>query len=196
MKRKNKEVKEKVEKVKKEEIEETEEIEEKESSKVIKIIKELIPYIVILIVVVVIRTFFYTPIMVSGPSMNPTLEDGDIMILNKRGKIERFDIVVVDTGTEPIIKRVIALPGETIQCENDKVYVNHRLQEENMSKGNTCAIESMEFKYELGEDEYFVMGDNRSNSTDSRIIGPVKKEQIKGKTHLILYPFKRFGNVK
>ncbi len=179
-----------------EKVENEQQEEKKEISKFVKFLKELIPYVVILLVVVIVRVYFYTPIVVSGPSMNPTLDGGEVMILDKRAKINRFDIVVVDIGTEVIIKRVIALPGETIQCENDKVYVNHHLQEEDWSKGTTCSVESMEFKYELGDDEYFVMGDNRSNSTDSRIIGPVKKDQIKGKTHLILYPFNKFGNVK
>ncbi len=167
----------------------------KETSKLLKVIKDLIPYIIILIVVILIRTYLITPIMVSGPSMNDTLQDGDIMILNKRAEIKRFNIVVVETKTEPIIKRVIALPGEKIKCEDNKIYVNYHLQEEEYSKGNTCASENAEFEYELGDDEYFVMGDNRSNSSDSRMIGPVKREQIKGTTHLILYPFKRFGNV-
>ena len=173
-----------------------EEVEEEEGSKVVKAIKEIIPYVVILIVVIVIRTFFFTPILVSGPSMNDTLEDGDVMILNIRDKIDRFDIVVVDLKEEPIIKRVIAMPGEKIKCEDNKIYVNYHLQEEGYSKGNTCPTEGSEFEYELKDDEYFVMGDNRGNSSDSRMIGPIKRSQIKGTTHLILFPFNRFGNVK
>lgn len=168
--------------------------EKSNKEKVIEIIKELLPYVIILIVVVVIRTFFFTPIMVNGPSMNPTLDGGEIMILNKRSKIERFNIVVVDTGSDVIIKRVIALPGEKIKCEDNKVYVNYHLQEEDYSQGNTCM--SNEFEYSLGDDEYFVMGDNRGNSADSRNIGPVKREQIKGTTNFILYPFNKFGKVK
>lgn len=173
-----------------------EEAEETNSSKIIKAVKDLIPYVIILIIVILIRTFFITPIMVSGPSMNPTLEDSDVMILNKRASIDRFDIVVVDAGTEPIIKRVIALPGEKIKCANNKVYVNYHLQEENYSQGNTCATESSEFEYELKDNEYFVMGDNRGNSADSRMIGPVTKDQILGTTNLILFPFNRFGHVE
>ena len=66
-----------------------EEAEETNSSKIIKAVKDLIPYVIILIIVILIRTFFVTPIMVSGPSMNPTLEDSDVMILNKRASIDR-----------------------------------------------------------------------------------------------------------
>ena len=175
---------------------EEDEQEENGSSKIIKAVKDLIPYVIILIIVILIRTFFVTPIMVSGPSMNPTLEDSDVMILNKRASIDRFDIVVVDTGTESIIKRVIALPGEKIKCANNKVYVNYHLQEEDYSQGNTCATESSEFEYELKDNEYFVMGDNRGNSADSRMIGPVTRDQIMGTTNLIIFPFNRFGHVE
>ncbi len=171
--------------------------EEKEDiSKFLKFLKELIPYVVILLIVVIVRTYFYTPIIVSGPSMNPTLDGGEIMILSKRAKIDRFDIVVVDIGTEVIIKRVIALPGENIKCSDNKIYVNYHLQEESYSQGLTCPSDSSEFEVSLADDEYFVMGDNRGNSTDSRSIGPVKKDQIKGTTKLVLYPFKKFGNIK
>ena len=157
-----------------------------------KIIKELIPYVVILVVVVLFRTFIATPVLVNGPSMNPTLENGEIMILNKRAKIDRFDIVVVNTGDEEIIKRVIALPGETIACEEGRVYVNGRLQEEDYSKGITSDFK----KIKLADDEYFVMGDNRENSKDSRAYGPFKAKKIKGTTKLVIFPFKKAGNVK
>ena len=91
----------------------------KNENKIIKFIKELIPYVIIFIVVVLIRTYLFTPIIVSGPSMQPTLDGGELMILNKRDtKYERFDVVVVDTGSEDIIKRIIAMPGESISCED------------------------------------------------------------------------------
>lgn len=157
-----------------------------------KTIKELIPYVVILVVVVLIRTYLVTPILVNGPSMNPTLDGGEIMILNKRGKIDRFDIVVVDIKSEDIIKRVIAMPGETIACENGIVYVNDRRQDEDYSQGITSDFE----KVTLGEDEYFVMGDNRENSVDSRRLGAFKEEQIKGTTSLVLFPFNKIGNIE
>lgn len=158
----------------------------------VKFIKELIPYVIILIVVVLIRTYLFTPIMVSGPSMKPTLEGGEIMILNKIYEIDRFDVVVVDIKTEEIIKRVIALPGETISCENGKIYVNGKKQEEKYSMGITGDFE----KIKLADDEYFVLGDNREDSLDSEELGPMKESQIKGTTSLILYPFNKFGNIK
>ena len=88
--------------------EELEEIKEKKKKFTLaNFIKELIPYVIILIVVIVIRTYLVTPIMVSGPSMKPTLDGGEVMILNKLGKIDRYDVVVVDIKTEDIIKRVL-----------------------------------------------------------------------------------------
>lgn len=164
----------------------------KEESKVKKVVKEIIPYIIILVVVVLIRTYLVTPIMVNGPSMQPTLDGGEVMILNKiPNSYERFEVVVVDIGNEDIIKRVIALPGETIACEHGIVYVNDRKQEEEYSKGITSDFE----KVTLGEDEYFVMGDNREDSLDSRRLGSFKKEQIKGSTSIILFPFNKIGSI-
>lgn len=164
--------------------------------KVLKFIKELIPYVIILVAVVLIRTYLVTPVVVSGESMVPTLDGGELMILNKRAKIDRFDIVVVKVDKvakkEEIIKRVIALPGETISCEKGVIYVNGKKQEESYSKGITEDFD----KIELGDDEYFVMGDNRQNSMDSRFFGPFKKNEIKGQTKLVLFPFKKIGTVK
>ena len=166
--------------------------ENKKQSKILKVIKELIPYVIILIVVVLIRTFIVTPIMVSGPSMQPTLDGGEIMLLNKMDKIERFDVVVVDIKTEEIIKRVIAMPGESISCENGIIYVNGKKQEEEYSEGNTYDFE----KVILKDNEYFVMGDNREDSLDSRVLGSFNESQIKGTAKLVLFPFNKFGNIE
>lgn len=158
----------------------------------LNVFKELLPYIIILVVVVVIRTFFVTPIIVSGDSMNPTLTDGEVMILNKRGKIERFSIVVVDIEEENIIKRVIALPGEVVACENGVIYVNDRVLEGDVYGSGTTPDFS---RVQLEDDEYFVLGDNRQNSLDSQELGPFKVEKIKGVTNFTLFPFKNFGKV-
>lgn len=167
-------------------------VKKEETSIVLKVIKELIPYAIILIVVVLIRTYLFTPIMVSGSSMQPTLDGGEIMILSKVSKVDRFDIVVVDIKTEDIIKRVIALPGETISCENGIIYVNGKKQEENYSKGITGDFS----KVTLADDEYFVLGDNREDSLDSEELGPMKAEQIKGTASLVLFPFNKIGNIE
>ena len=157
-----------------------------------KIIKEFIPYVVILIVVVLVRMYLVTPIMVSGPSMQPTLNGGELMLLNKIDDIERFDIVVVNSGNEEIIKRVIALPGETISCEEGIIYINGHRQDEEYSQGITFDFK----KVVLGDDEYFVMGDNRENSADSRHMGAFHRDQIEGTANLILFPFSEIGVIE
>lgn len=173
--------------------EELEEIKEKKKKFTLaNFIKELIPYVIILIVVIVIRTYLVTPIMVSGPSMKPTLDGGEVMILNKLGKIDRYDVVVVDIKTEDIIKRVIAMPGETISCEDGVIYVNDKKIDDKYGMGVTSNFD----KIELKDDEYFVLGDNREDSLDSEELGPMKEEQIKGTTSLVLYPFSKIGNIK
>lgn len=168
----------------------------KEENVVKKVIKEIVPYIVILLVVVIIRTYFVTPVIVNGPSMKPTLDGGEVMILNKRGTLDRFDVVVVkvarDGVNEKIIKRIIAMPGETIACENGIIYVNGKRQDEEYSTGTTKDFELVE----LGDDEYFVMGDNREDSLDSRYFGPFKKDDIKGTTNLVIFPFGKIGKIE
>lgn len=164
----------------------------KKNNKIIDFLKEAIPYIIIAVVVILIRTYIVTPIKVQGASMSPTLEGSELMLLNKLGKIERFDIVVVSTERGDIIKRVIAMPGESISCENGKIYVNGRKQEENYSKGTTSDFE----KVTLEDNEYFVLGDNREDSLDSRYYGPFSEDKIKGTTNFILFPFNEFGKLK
>lgn len=157
-----------------------------------KNIKEIISYLIIIVVVLLIRQYFYSPIRVNGKSMYPTLENKEIMILDKislKKGINRFDIVVVKSEGNYIIKRVIGLPGETITYENNKLYINGKHIEDNYALSNMEDFELVK----LGEDEFFVMGDNRENSKDSRMIGPVKKEQIQGKAKLVIFPFSKVG---
>lgn len=155
-------------------------------------IKDFLPYLIILVVVILFRTFIATPIKVDGMSMYPTLEGNEIMILNKLGKIQRYNIVVVKEEKEDLIKRVIGLPNETIEIVEGNIYINGKKIEENYGKGETSDYP----KTKLKSDEYFVLGDNRENSKDSRSIGPVKKKQINGNTSFIIFPFTRFGNTK
>ena len=156
-----------------------------------KILKELVPYIVILVVVVLIRTFIVTPIIVDGDSMSPTLTDGEMMLLNKLGSIERNDIVVINNEEGYIIKRVIALPGESIECRDGVIYINDEKYDDNFASKTDDFVKQF-----LNDDEYFVMGDNRLVSMDSRIFGAVTKEEILGTTHFIIYPFNKFGKIK
>ncbi len=160
--------------------------------KIIKNIKELMPYIIILLVIAFVRTFIITPIKVNGSSMFQTLNGKEYMLLNKLGHIDRYDIVVVDTKDDELIKRVYGLPGEKIAIQNSNIYINDKKIEDKYAYGNTNSYDAITLK----EDEYFVLGDNRLVSLDSRTIGPVKKKNIKGTTDFIIYPFNRFGILK
>ena len=160
-----------------------------------KSIKEYLPYVIIIIVVILIRTFLFTPIKVNGTSMYPTLEPNYFMILNKIGLnkgLNRWDIVVVKENKKYIIKRVIALPGESVAYIDGMLYINKREVKDNYSLSKTNDFSEIYLK----DNEYFVMGDNRAVSADSRMIGPVNKDEIIGKTSFVFFPFNKMGNVK
>lgn len=145
-------------------------------------------------------------ISVVGPSMSPTLENGERILVNRIGyklfNPKRNDLVVfLPNGNEKAhyyIKRVIALPGDRVQIKDGIVYINGEPFEE---KGEVSAIENpllAEDEIVIGKDEYFVLGDNRNNSEDSRYasIGNVKKEHIIGQAWFIVYPWNKFGFLK
>lgn len=164
-------------------------------------IKELIPYVIILVVIILLKTFVFTTIRVNGSSMDPTLKNKDLMILDKisyRFKpIKRNDIVVVKTKNDKLIKRVIALPGESIKYENNILYINGKEYKDIVNWTTTNDFDIEEFGIDkIPEDYYFVMGDNRINSIDSRIIGPVSKKDIMGHATFTIFPFSRFGSKK
>ena len=160
--------------------------------KTIKTIKELLPYIITIIVVLLFKQFLFAPIRVNGDSMYSTLKNNDIMILDKvhyrHTKIKRFEIVVVDADYELLIKRVIGLPGEKIEVKNNKLYINGKYIKQNFKYKKT-----EDFSYKIPKGKYFVMGDNRTNSLDSRYFGAFKRKQIIGKTNYTVFPFNRFG---
>lgn len=165
---------------------------EKRKEKIKKFLKEYFPYIIVIIMVILIKQFVISPIIVNGESMMKTLHDKDVMILDRisyRTKaIKRFDIVVIDEGNEYIIKRVIGMPGEEVTCDNGNIYINGKKIKDSYGYGKTD-----NFYYKVPKGEYYVLGDNRENSMDSRYFGSFKKKDILGKTNLILFPFKRFG---
>ena len=159
-----------------------------------KVIKEVIPYIVIVVVVVLIRTFIITPVRVDGDSMKNTLKNGDILLLYKLSNIDRFDIIVLDEekDNEKIIKRVIGLPGETVAIKKGKIYINDKVIDDEYAYGETTDYN----KVTLRDDEYFILGDNRLISKDSRYFGPIKKSEIKGKIVFRVFPFTKIGTVQ
>lgn len=156
-----------------------------------KILKEIIPYIVILVIVVFIRTYIITPVIVSGTSMNNTLHDGDILLLNKFDKsYNRYDIVVFDFEDSKLVKRIIGLPGETVEYKDGILYIDGKETIDSFAPiTNDFKLSQLNITI-IPENYYFVMGDNRNNSSDSRIIGLVSKNDIDGTTNFSLWPLK------
>ena len=186
-----------------------------------KIVKEVIPYIIIVILVVLIRTYIATPVIVSGDSMTPTLEDKQILLLNKlnykTGDIKRFDIVVIKIDKKEIIKRVIGLPGEMVEYRNNTLYIDghdikneYNFDTEEWNKINSqfvlfgryvcksikpeceiCNLKSICNCDKIPQDKYLVLGDNREVSADSRIIGLIDRENIEGNVNISIWPIKK-----
>lgn len=177
-------------------------------------------FVVSAIVILLFVNFVAHPVRVDGRSMYPTLKDGEFGFTNVGGVllngVERGDIVVVTMEEEGQkthwVKRVIGLPGDTVSCVNDVVYINGKVLDETKyidpdyrqslvdkfgyfnkvpDADNTNVLDFEEVK--LGDDEYYIMGDNRPYSKDSRYVGPVKKSQIFAKKMLVLLPISDIG---
>lgn len=162
-------------------------------------------FVFTLAAVLIITTFFFKHTIVDGPSMMNTLQHQEHLIISDTFyKPERGDIIVfqdVDTTRgEPWVKRIIGLPGETVEVKVNNigeymVYINGEYLEEDYAYNSLDKANVFGGPWVVGEDEVFVMGDNRHNSTDSRVIGPIKIDSILGKVLLRIYPFDKFGNV-
>lgn len=169
-----------------------------EENKKKNIVKEIIPYVVIILLVVLLRSFVITPVQVEGASMDPTLEDNEILLLKKYDhNFERFDIIVFNYNGSRLIKRVVGLPGDYVEYKDNKLYINDkRVKEDFIGTEKTNDFKLEELGYDvIPKGHYFVMGDNRNNSTDSRVIGLVKEEDIYGSTNLSLFPLSKIGKI-
>jgi signal peptidase I len=161
--------------------------------------------IIALIIVVPIRVFVFQPFFVSGASMEPNFHDYDYIIVDeisyRLGTPTRGDVIVFynpNDGNKRLIKRVIGLPGETVKIAEGQVFVKsaednfYILDESKYLPDKTKTAGYVETVIE--ENEYFVLGDNRTVSLDSRSFGPVKKDLIIGKNAFRLWPLKVFSN--
>jgi signal peptidase I len=151
---------------------------------------------------ILIITFLYQPVRVEGTSMLPRLEDRDRLFINKFvyhiSAIERGDVVVFRYPRDPeksYIKRVIALPGDTLRIDHGHVYVNGNLLHEPYVppeyRDNRSQAEMV-----IPADHYFMMGDHRSISSDSRDFGPVDRSLIYGKAVFVYWPARDLGVVR
>lgn len=173
------------------------------------IVRELMEWVVYLLLIVgltyLIVTFVGQRTEVSGSSMETTLSDGDQLIVDKISyrfrDPERYDIIVFPYRYKKntyYIKRIIGLPGETVQIVNGEVYINGTLLGEEY--GNEVMMDAglAAEPVTLGEDEYFVLGDNRNHSQDSRAadVGILKREELIGRAWVRLLPLRDFGVIR
>jgi len=157
------------------------------------LLRELLQLVLIVIVVRLSMDTLLPRYVVDGASMEPTFSTSERVIVDRvtmlLGGPSRGDVVVLDSPRqdELLIKRVIGLPGETVTLREGRVYVNGQLLEEPYV-AEFCTSRSCNGTWELGSDEYFVLGDNRSHSLDSHSFGPVQRGAIKGVARLRYWP--------
>ena len=152
--------------------------------------------LIAVVLALIIRTFAFQPFFIPSGSMEPTLQIHDHILVNKFSyrfwDLQRGDIVVFKYPLDPkrdFVKRLIGLPGETVQVKNNKVYVSGREIQENYLPAGWKS-------YDYGpvvvpENSYFMMGDNRNNSDDSRVWGALPKDLVIGKSVVVYWPFDR-----
>jgi len=156
-----------------------------------------------LIFVRIVNAYIVEETIVSGTSMNPTLQGSDTLLIDKIfykvGDLKRFDVIVFDYNESALyIKRIIGLPGDRIKINDGHVYINGSLLNDDPLINDTMTYAGIaENEIKLGEDEYFVLGDNRNNSYDSRYeqVGVVKSKYIIGRVWLRIFPISKFGSV-
>ena len=177
--------------------------EEKESNRLHRLTEWAVDCAVMVALAWYLVFWFGSRVERNGSSMKPVLESGDVVLMNRLsydiGKPNRLDVVVFEReGQQPGIKRIIGLPGETVQIVDGYIYINGKQLDEHY--GNEI-IEEAGMAAEpvtLGEDEYFVMGDNRNNSQDSRVsdVGAIHRDELMGRAWIRIWPLDQFGVIK
>lgn len=169
-------------------------------------LKDTFGYVVFIAIILFIAIYIVGLQQVVGPSMSPTLENGDILILDKVTyrffDIKRNDVIAFySSKSKYLIKRVIGMPGDYIEFKNNQLYINNELVKEEYLNENVItedfSLNSLGYQ-KIPEDMYFVVGDNRTNSSDSRDydIGLIKEEDILGKVRFRLWPLNQMKFIK
>lgn len=169
------------------------------------IIEAAIYIVVAILIIIFVPRYVMERVSVDGSSMNATLQDHDQLIAEKisvrLNRLKRFDIIYFypngDTEIEPYIKRLIGLPGDTIYIEDSVVYLNGSPLCEDYANEPSFKAYNAKDPIRLGPNEFFVLGDNRNHSADSRIsdVGIVTRDQIIGRAILRIWPLKAFGKI-
>ncbi len=172
-------------------------------------VRTMVYTVIAMIVIYVLLSLVGQRTIVSGNSMYPRLKNNDNILVNKLAykfdDVERFDVVIFPHYNEAMkkdvfyVKRVIGLPGELVRVDKGLIYINGEL----LTEYYGCYDEELPYyngiageEIYVGEDEYFVLGDNRNNSEDSRTFGCIKKDELTGKAFLKIYPFSDISFVK
>lgn len=145
-------------------------------------------------VAVLIATLILPVLQIEGKSMEPTLVNGDIVLLNKTVNFDRGELCGFSWNNKLLIKRVIGIPGDWIEIDTDgTVYLNGEMLEEPYAQQLAIGECDLDFPYQVPQEAYFVLGDMRESSIDSRntLIGCVEKDQIVGKVFFRIWPFKK-----
>lgn len=170
--------------------------------------KELVSWVksilIAFAIAIVVRTFFFAPYIVEGSSMEPTLQDQEKMVVLKTARVSRADVVIIRGSVKNYVKRVIGLPGDVIEMKNDQLLINGKeMKEPYLAENLTMANQrGSRLTGDFGpitvpNKHYFVMGDNRLHSTDSRNgLNFIKADSIVGQSEFVFYPFTGIRIVK
>ncbi|WP_443089739.1 signal peptidase I [Virgibacillus sp. MG-45] len=171
---------------------------EKKKNELIEWIKAIF---VAILLALFLRSFIFATSIVEGESMEPTLEDGERVIFNKFIYIinepARGDIVIIERPFKNYVKRVIGLPGDTIEVKDHTLYVNKKVFNQDFLTEEALNRTGNFGPFEIPEESYFVMGDNRAISKDSRNgLGLIDREDIIGRSEFIIYPFSEWETTR
>ena len=155
--------------------------------------------IVVAAIAVLVATFILPVLRVTGNSMTPTLENGTVVVCKKTSKLSRGDVIAFYYNNKLLLKRIIGLPGDVIDIKADgTVYLNGEIMDEDYIDEKSYGENDLTYPYQVPDDRYFVMGDHRATSVDSRskTIGCVSEEVILGKVKVSIWPLNKIKWIK